>query len=546
MASHSNVNNHQSSNGSGTTHSSGASAGAGNAASDSGAHKAGVSLDNPAVGSTGPVCLLSSTEETDPMSDSVRPVCHESTTTAAKPSISPEFQSSVKEENNTNTPDDDHEEEEFGILAMQLAIPPFKVPAELVEESYPNDCDNPQPCKTRFKQEAISAWDVDEDSISLALTALRRLMRTMRKEDIRKVGRLEVGTESNLDMAKSIKSYLTELFVEEVVDEILELGNKESDSTTSAAKIGFPKTAGCTPEEMVSKDTVSTELCADDSLNTTSSSPNEATEEDTNGGAVSSPKENSPPTTDNTGEQLKTVQQTNTSSSKSSSHQEDSKSVTSKPPVEQQVVQHPKTTQIHSMLCPNLLGVDNVNACYGGTAALLNSLDWLRANPDTAKLGIVVVTDTAEMGEDSVSFQGAGAVAMLVGSAKWFGPQGDYDDDDDCEGDEEEEEDYDDVNLKNTPKATRSTARSFGPKTTSSLLPRSNGRVPIVIERNPVTVMRCTEDFMKPRYSPQVSPYIRGKESMEYYLESLGYCVEETNKLSRSGKKIKRKSSKGK
>jgi hydroxymethylglutaryl-CoA synthase len=200
-------------------------------------------------------------------------------------------------------------EEPLGILAIQTAIPPYKISAQLIEENYPD-----QACKTRFKQSSIGAWDVDEDAISLAMTALRRLLATMTMDDIRNVGRLEVGTESNVDVAKSIKSYLTEMFEENLLEEILSGGKKAVATENSPSQFG---------------------------------------------------------------------------------------------PV-----------PIANLVCKELLGVDNINACYGGTAALLNTLDWLRANPDTAKLGIVVVTDTAEMGESELAFQGAGAVAMLVGGGR--------------------------------------------------------------------------------------------------------------------------------
>ena len=59
-------------------------------------------------------------------------------------------------------------------------------------------------------------------------------------------------------------------------------------------------------------------------------------------------------------------------------------------------------------------GVTSTNACYGGTAALLNSLDWLRAHPEQ-QYAVVVVTDVAPMDERDMGFQGAGAVAMLLG-----------------------------------------------------------------------------------------------------------------------------------
>ena len=44
---------------------------------------------------------------------------------------------------------------------------------------------------------------------------------------------------------------------------------------------------------------------------------------------------------------------------------------------------------------PELEGVDNVSACYGGTQALLNTLNWLRAGVSSKRYGIVVATDTA-------------------------------------------------------------------------------------------------------------------------------------------------------
>ena len=56
-------------------------------------------------------------------------------------------------------------------------------------------------------------------------------------------------------------------------------------------------------------------------------------------------------------------------------------------------------------------GVDNINACYGGTAALLNTIRWCRV---TGKKGIVVVTDAATF-DEKIGWWGASAVAMLVG-----------------------------------------------------------------------------------------------------------------------------------
>lgn len=48
----------------------------------------------------------------------------------------------------------------------------------------------------------------------------------------------------------------------------------------------------------------------------------------------------------------------------------------------------------------DLAGVDNYNACYGGTAAVLNSIDWLRAQfavGAETKYAVVVAVDIADL-----------------------------------------------------------------------------------------------------------------------------------------------------
>jgi 3-hydroxy-3-methylglutaryl CoA synthase len=111
---------------------------------------------------------------------------------------------------------------------------------------------------------------------------------------------------------------------------------------------------------------------------------------------------------------------------------------------------------------------------------LLNTLDWLRANPESAKLGVVVICDTAVMDPNDVGMQGAGGVALLVGN----------------------------------------------PRNYKAMSAFSNTSPPIVISKKHVTLMRNTEDFLKPRYSNQCSPFMRGRESMDHYLEALEYCAE--------------------
>ena len=54
----------------------------------------------------------------------------------------------------------------------------------------------------------------DEDAVSMAMSSVTRLMERC-KLDYADIGRLEVGTESQVDRAKSIKSFLMALFEEE-------------------------------------------------------------------------------------------------------------------------------------------------------------------------------------------------------------------------------------------------------------------------------------------------------------------------------------------
>jgi len=112
----------------------------------------------------------------------------------------------------------------------------------------------------------------------------------------------------------------------------------------------------------------------------------------------------------------------------------------------------------------NVEGVDNVNACYGGAAALLNTISWCR---ETGEFGIVVATDTADMDLLDSSWRGASAVAMLVGPDPW-----------------------------------------------------------IEIHRERASCFKNTNDFLKPRYSQQITPYMQTKASMSYYIEALTSCIE--------------------
>ena len=64
----------------------------------------------------------------------------------------------------------------------------------------------------------------------------------------------------------------------------------------------------------------------------------------------------------------------------------------------------------------DLEGVDNINACYGGTAALLNTLAWMQSPGWDGRYGIVVCGDIAvyEPGPARPT-GGMGVTAMLIG-----------------------------------------------------------------------------------------------------------------------------------
>ncbi|EFJ12678.1 hypothetical protein SELMODRAFT_123543 [Selaginella moellendorffii] len=81
-----------------------------------------------------------------------------------------------------------------------------------------------------------------------------------------------------------------------------------------------------------------------------------------------------------------------------------------------------KSKSIKSYLMPlfeensGIEGVDSTNACYGGTAALFNCVNWIESRSWDGRLAIVVAADIAVYAEGAARPSGgAGAVAMLVG-----------------------------------------------------------------------------------------------------------------------------------
>jgi hydroxymethylglutaryl-CoA synthase len=61
-------------------------------------------------------------------------------------------------------------------------------------------------------------------------------------------------------------------------------------------------------------------------------------------------------------------------------------------------------------------GIDTTNACYGGTNALFNSMNWLESSAWDGRLALVVAGDIAVYKSGSARpTGGVGAVAMLLG-----------------------------------------------------------------------------------------------------------------------------------
>eukprot|EP00794_Sanderia_malayensis_P007686 gene7686-8523_t len=61
-------------------------------------------------------------------------------------------------------------------------------------------------------------------------------------------------------------------------------------------------------------------------------------------------------------------------------------------------------------------GIDTTNACYGGTAALFNALNWIESSSWDGRYAVVVMGDIAVYAEGNARCTGgAGAIAFLVG-----------------------------------------------------------------------------------------------------------------------------------
>jgi hydroxymethylglutaryl-CoA synthase len=61
-------------------------------------------------------------------------------------------------------------------------------------------------------------------------------------------------------------------------------------------------------------------------------------------------------------------------------------------------------------------GVDNINACYGSTAAVFNAINWIESSSWDGRNAIVFAGDIAIYAEGSARpAGGAGACAILIG-----------------------------------------------------------------------------------------------------------------------------------
>ena len=96
---------------------------------------------------------------------------------------------------------------DVGIIAIEYYCPNLCVNARDIEEH--------QGRQSQYTigrgQENVTFCSDDEDAVSMAMTAFERLINRCELE-YSEIGRLEVGTECQVDRAKSIKSFLMELF----------------------------------------------------------------------------------------------------------------------------------------------------------------------------------------------------------------------------------------------------------------------------------------------------------------------------------------------
>lgn len=97
-----------------------------------------------------------------------------------------------------------------GIIGIEYAFPKYYVTHNDLANYFTVD---PHKYSIGLNLTEMSVPCDGDDVVSLALTAVNRLLKTY-KIDQMSVGRIEVGTESNFDLSKSVKSFLMDLFPE--------------------------------------------------------------------------------------------------------------------------------------------------------------------------------------------------------------------------------------------------------------------------------------------------------------------------------------------
>lgn len=95
-----------------------------------------------------------------------------------------------------------------GIIGIEYQLPHYKVDEADVATNIGWEVDK---IKIGLGMHEIGVVGYTEDVVSLALSAVKRLL-TKYNVDPKDVGKIEVGTESHFDSAKSIKTYLLDLF----------------------------------------------------------------------------------------------------------------------------------------------------------------------------------------------------------------------------------------------------------------------------------------------------------------------------------------------
>ena len=65
--------------------------------------------------------------------------------------------------------------------------------------------------------------------------------------------------------------------------------------------------------------------------------------------------------------------------------------------------------------CNDMEGIDTYSACYGGTAALFNTVSWCQSEAWDGRYGLAVCVDIADLNAEQSFLNGAAAVAMLIG-----------------------------------------------------------------------------------------------------------------------------------